>query len=433
MLHGDVLKGGWNDEHVKEALDLCLACKGCKGDCPVNVDMATYKSEFLSHYYEENSRPITAYVFGWIYWWSKIASKMPGVVNFLMHAPVIRNITKAITGIAQERKMPKYAERTFRNWFIERKKKHATNERITGNGTQNSKDKTQNSKHVILWVDTFNNNFLPQTLVAGVEVLEAAGFSVTIPRKSLCCGRPLYDFGMLGTAKKMLVEIMETLHEEIKNGIPIVGLEPSCVAVFRDELHNMFPHDEQATRLSKQVFTLGEFLEKKATGFEIPELHRQAIVHGHCHHKSIMGMDCEKTILKKTKLDYNILPTTCCGMAGYFGYEKGKHYEVSIAAGEQTLLPAVRNARTDSIIIADGFSCREQIEQETDRKGMHLAQVLQMALREKDGYKTDILPEKRYVDAMALKNPNRTRNNLLFGAAAIAAVAIILLKRRSRN
>jgi FAD/FMN-containing dehydrogenase/Fe-S oxidoreductase len=438
MLHGDVIKGGWQNEHVKEALDLCLACKGCKGDCPVNVDMATYKSEFLSHYYEKKPRPITAYVFGWIYWWSRIASKMPGVANFFLHAPIISNITKAIAGIAPQRKMPKYAERTFKSWFLQRQKAEGKRQKAKIKGEQglmneerNDRTKqpqTPNSKPqtVILWADTFNNYFLPQTLVAGVEVLEAAGFEVIVPKKSLCCGRPLYDFGMLNTAKQMLIDIMETLYDEIRDGVPIVGLEPSCVAVFRDELHNLFPHDEQASRLSKQVFTLGEFLEKKAPDFKIPELRQKAIVHGHCHHRSIMKMDCEKKVLQKTKLDYEVLPTTCCGMAGYFGYEKGTHYDVSIKAGEQMLLPKVREAEESTIIIADGFSCREQIDQETGRKAMHLAQVLQMALHEKNGLK---LPEKKYVDGMALKNPNKIRNNLfLFGAVALGATAFMLLK-----
>jgi Fe-S oxidoreductase len=423
MLQGDVLKGGWQDEHVKDSLDLCLACKGCKNDCPVNVDMATYKAEFLSHYYEKRLRPRTAYVFGWIYWWSRISSLMPGVVNFFMHTPGIRNITKAIAGIAPQRTMPRYAERTFKSWFNERQK------------ARRPKTSNKTSSPVILWADTFNNYFLPQTLVAGVEVLEAAGFDVIVPKKSMCCGRPLYDFGMLHTAKKMLLDIMETLHDEIKNGVPIVGLEPSCVAVFRDELHNLFPHDEQASRLSKQVFTLGEFLEKKAPDFQIPELNRKAIVHAHCHHRSVMGIDEEKNILKKIKLDFEVLPTTCCGMAGYFGYEKGKHYDVSIKAGEQTLLPAVRNADKQTLIISNGFSCREQIDQQTQRKGMHLAQVIQMALREKDGYKTDLLPEKKYVDAMALKNPHKTRNHLLFlGALTLTAAALVFLKtRKDRN
>ncbi|GAA4750266.1 FAD-binding and (Fe-S)-binding domain-containing protein [Flavisolibacter ginsenosidimutans] len=419
MLHGDVLKGGWKDEHVKEALDLCLACKGCKGDCPVNVDMATYKSEFLSHYYERKLRPRTAYVFGWIYWWSRMASFMPGVFNFLMHAPFISNITKALAGIAPQRKMPKYAEQTFKSWFSNRQS-------AIGNQPQ----PTTHKQTVILWADTFNNYFLPQTLVAGVEVLEAAGFKVIVPKKSMCCGRPLYDFGMLNTAKRMLVDIMQTLHDEIKEGVPIVGLEPSCVAVFRDELHNLFPHDEQASRLSKQVFTLGEFLEKKAPDFKIPALKQKAIVHGHCHHSSIMKMDCEKKVLDKTGLDYEVLPTTCCGMAGYFGYEKGQHYDVSIKAGELLLLPKVREADEETIVIADGFSCREQIEQETDRKGMHLAQVLQMALHEKEAVKR---PEKKYVDDMALKNPHKKRSGLLLLGVVVLSAGYLLWKAKRKE
>lgn len=430
MLQGDVLKGGWKDEHVKESLDLCLACKGCKGDCPVNVDMATYKSEFLSHYYEGRLRPRTAYLFGWIYWWSKIASKMPSVVNFFSQTPGLSTITKALGGIAQQRKMPKYAEITFKRWFEQKAKDKNVRKNINGEHTKFFGDSNNGNidtkKQVILWADTFNNNFLPQTLVAGVEVLEAAGFEVIVPKKALCCGRPLYDFGMLKTAKKMLVEIMETLYEEIKNGVPIVGLEPSCVAVFRDELLNLFPHDEQASRLSKQVFTIGEFLDKKAPDFKVPQLKRKAVVHGHCHHRSIMGIDSEKKIMKNAGLDFEVLPTTCCGMAGYFGYEKGEHYDVSIKAGEQTLLPTVRNADPNTIIITDGFSCREQIEQETDRKGLHLAQVIQMALHDQQGDKTGALPEKKWVDGMELKNPKRKRNLLI--AAACLTAGIIACK-----
>ncbi|WP_423146027.1 FAD-binding and (Fe-S)-binding domain-containing protein [Rubrolithibacter danxiaensis] len=419
MLQGQVVKGKWKDEHVKDSLDLCLACKGCKGDCPVNVDMATYKSEFLSHYYEGRLRPRTAYVFGWIYWWSRAAALLPGIANFLLHAPLIKNITKAIAGIAPQRSMPKFAPRTFRSWFKNR-----------------VKQKDTGKPEVILWADTFNNFFLPETLVAGVEVLEAAGFKVITPKQSLCCGRPLYDFGMLDTAKRLLIEIIDVLNDEIKRGTPIVGLEPSCVAVFRDELHNLFPHDEDATRLSKQVFTLAEFLEKKAPDFKIPLLKGKAIVHGHCHHKSIMKMDCEKALLQKTGLDYQLLDSGCCGMAGYFGYEKGDHYDVSIKAGERVLLPAVRNTETETLIITDGFSCREQIEQETGRKGLHLAQVLHMALKNKNNVFQKIYPENNYIESMKLKG-SKTKQAitavLLGSVTAITAIAVVnYLKRNKR-
>jgi Fe-S oxidoreductase len=211
-----------------------------------------------------------------------------------------------------------------------------------------------------------------------------------------------------------------------------VGLEPSCVAVFRDELRNLFPHGEQASRLSTQVFTLGEFLEKKAPDFEIPEIKGSAIVHGHCHHRSIMTLDNEKKILRKTKLDFNILPTTCCGMAGYFGYEKGAHYDVSIKCGEQLLLPTIRNADPQTVIIADGFSCREMIEQETNRKGLHLAQVLQMGLREKGKTEPLSRPEDKYVDEMKLKNADNASAKVIAAAAAVAFFSAYYFFKRKK-
>jgi FAD/FMN-containing dehydrogenase/Fe-S oxidoreductase len=410
MMEGDVLKGGWRNEEVKQSLELCLACKGCKADCPVNVDMATYKSEFLSHYYEGRLRPRTAYAFGWIYWWSRLASKMPGVVNFLTHAPVFGSIAKTLAGVTQKRSIPKFAERTFRDWFKERNKKNEAKPKV------------------IIWADTFNNFFLPETLVAGVNVLEAAGYQVIMPKKILCCGRPLYDFGMLNQAKKMLIDILHTLKDDIEEGTPIVGLEPSCVAVFRDELCNLFPHSQEAKRLKKQVFTLAEFLEKEAAHFEVPQINNKAIIQGHCHHKAIMKFDSEKSLLKKTGLDFEVLDSGCCGMAGYFGYEKGDHYDVSIKAGERVLLPAVRSFDSNGLIIADGFSCREQIEQQTERKGLHLAQVLDMALSGKTYYESQ--PEKEYLKRN--KIPATTKQKLKRNVIVVlgAGILVLLLSRK---
>ncbi len=410
MMEGDVIKNGWQDEAVKDALDLCLACKGCKGDCPVNVDMATYKAEFLSHYYKGKLRPRSAYAFGWIYWWSRLASLMPGVANFFTQTPGFSNLMKAMGGISQKRQMPKFAPITFREWF----KNHR------------QKPKNKGGQKVILWADTFNNFFKPETLVAGTEVLEAAGFEVILPEKILCCGRPLYDFGMLDTAKKMLREILFSLRKEIEEGIPMVGLEPSCVAVFRDELTGIFHNDRDADRLKHQTFTLGEFLEKFAPDFHVPQLKQKAIMQAHCHHHAIMKTDNEKKLLQKIGLELHVLDSGCCGMAGYFGYEAGEHYDVSIAAGERVLLPAVRNASKDTVIVADGFSCREQIEQQTNRKGMHLAQVLQMALQENGHENVINLPEKKYVDKKKLTQPHAIRNGLLF--IGILATGYCLLK-----
>jgi FAD/FMN-containing dehydrogenase/Fe-S oxidoreductase len=408
MLMGDVAHG-WKDENVKDSLDLCLSCKGCKGDCPVNVDMATYKAEFLSHYYKRKLRPRTAYAFGWIYWWSRLASVMPGVANFCTQTPIIKDIFKKIGGIAPQREIPKFAETTFREWFKNRKK-----------------DFDSSKSMVILWVDTFNNFFLPETLVAATEVLEAAGFEVAISRQTLCCGRPLYDFGMLETAKGLLRDILRSLRNQIEKGTPIVGLEPSCVAVFRDELCNLFPADHNAQRLKTQVFTLAEFLQQKAPGFKTPVLQQKVLAHGHCHHKAIMKMNSDQDILKKTTNEYEIPDTGCCGMAGYFGYEKGTHYKVSQDVGELVLLPNVRAAEKDTIIVADGFSCREQIEQATDRKALHLAQLLQMALREGTSGEAGAYPEKKYIDEKKLKpTPKQKTMRLAVGLSLLAAGVLL--------
>jgi FAD/FMN-containing dehydrogenase/Fe-S oxidoreductase len=361
LFHGGILDRQWNNKYVKHALDLCLSCKGCKADCPVNVDMATYKSEFLSHYYEGKLRPAAAYTFGWIYWWARIASVFPRVVNFLTRTSPFSNILKSLAGISPKRTIPSFADQTFRDWF--KKRRDASSEKLK----------------VILWPDTFNNFFDPVILKAGTEVLQAAGYNVIIPKQILCCGRPLYDFGMLKTAKKLLIRVLNSLRGLIREGVPLVGLEPSCVAVFRDELCNLLPHDEDAKRLKQQTFTLAEFLEKE-DNFQLPQLKIKAIVHGHCHHKAVMGMEAEKKLMKKIAPDFDLLDSGCCGMAGYFGYEKGSHYDVSIKAGERVLLPAVRNADESTIVVTDGFSCRQQIEQQTGRKSMHLAQLIQLAL-----------------------------------------------------
>ena len=362
MTKGDVIRDGWRDQRVKGSLDLCLACKGCKSDCPVGVDVATYKAEFLSHYYKGRLRPRSAYAFGNIDVWARLASKAPGLTNLATQLPFLRDIAKSIAGIPRERSIPAFAPQTFRHWFNRRKPKNI------------------NGEPVLLWQDTFNNYFLPDTAKAAVDVLESAGYCVVLPKAELCCGRPLYDWGMLDRAKKLLLKILVTLGTEIKQDIPIVVLEPSCAAVFRDELLNLFPEDDRARRLSQQTFLLSEFLEKKAKHFQLPKLARKALVHGHCHHKSVMRMTDEESVLRKMGIDFHTPALGCCGMAGSFGFEADK-YETSIAIGELELLPAVRNADPDCLVIANGFSCREQIAQCTNRRALHLAEVIQMAVR----------------------------------------------------
>jgi FAD/FMN-containing dehydrogenase/Fe-S oxidoreductase len=370
MAQGEVIRDGWRDEVVKESLDLCLSCKGCKSDCPVGVDLATYKAEFLSHYHEGRLRPRSHYAFANIDLWARLASAAPGLVNLTTQLPVLRDISKLAAGVPRERAIPAFAPQTFRSWFERRQPANPE------------------AAPVLLWPDTFNNYFLPDTARAAAEVLEAAGFHVLIPRDILCCGRPLYDFGMLDRAKRLLLKTLDTLSPEIEAAVPVVVLEPSCAAVFRDELLNLFPNDDRAQRLSRQTFLLSEFLEKKAVHFKLPQLPIktkgrpvQALVHGHCHQKSLMKMTDEESILSKMGIEWSAPAPGCCGMAGSFGFDEGK-YDMSMAIGELELLPAVRRAPANSLIIADGFSCREQIAQGTDRQALHLAEVIAMALQD---------------------------------------------------
>jgi FAD/FMN-containing dehydrogenase/Fe-S oxidoreductase len=362
MMRGEVVKDGWRSEEVKEALDLCLSCKGCKNDCPVQVDMATYKAEFLAHYYERRLRPRYAYASGLIYWWSRAASKMPATANFFTQTPGLSAIAKAVAGYSQKRHIPPFAPRTFKEWFAQRPLRN------------------EGKPPVILWADTFNNHFTPSVAKAAVDVLEHAGFEVRVPTQSLCCGRPLYDYGMLDTATSLLRQTIANLRNEIRAGVPVVGLEPSCMTVFREELPNLLYGDEDAKRLRDQSFILSEFLHEHVRDYQPPQLKRKAIVHGHCHHKSILHFKTETDLLKKAGLDCHVPDSGCCGMAGSFGYE-ADHYQVGLDCGERVLLPSVRKASADELVVTDGFSCREMILQETDRKPLHFAQVLQMGLR----------------------------------------------------
>jgi FAD/FMN-containing dehydrogenase/Fe-S oxidoreductase len=362
MLRGEVITTGWRSPEVKHALDLCLACKGCKGECPVNVDMATYKAEFLSHHYQGRLRPRSAYAFGLIDRWARLAALAPGLVNWLGHAPGVRAIAKGLAGMAGRREVPRFARQTFVAWFRDRPVRSASGHR----------------QRVLLWPDTFTNHFHPEIARDAVAVLEGAGCEVIIPGQHLCCGRPLYDYGFLDTAKRYLLRILEVLRPEIRAGTPLIGLEPSCLAVFRDELTGLLPFDEDAYRLSRQAFTLAEFLTKRLDGWRAPILDRPALVHGHCHHRAVMGLKAEEELFKSMGLAAEVPDHGCCGMAGSFGFE-GTHYDVSVACGERALLPAVRALPAGKLLIADGFSCREQISQLTAARPLHTAQVLALA------------------------------------------------------
>ncbi|HSZ62415.1 MAG TPA: FAD-binding and (Fe-S)-binding domain-containing protein [Terriglobales bacterium] len=454
MTNRDVIKDGWQSEEVKESLDLCLSCKGCKSDCPVGVDVATYKAEFLSHYYETNSRPLNELVLSQFELWLSAAAHVPGLINLTTQLPGLSNLAKRAAKIPAQRRIPPLAPETFQRWWEKQATRESEGQRESRRDRRprlSSRAKLDSARGatmhaepaenpVLLWADTFTNHFLPATAKAAVEVLEAAGFTVTVPRAHLCCGRPLYDVGMLDRAKRLLLQIMDELLPEIEAATPIVVLEPSCASVFRDELTNLFPKDERAQALSKQVFLLSEFLEQRAKNFPLPKLSRRALIHGHCHHKAIMKMTAEESILHRMGIHYTAPAPGCCGMAGAFGFEKDK-YAISKAIGELELLPAVRQAPTDWLIVADGFSCREQIAQETDRHALHLAEILQMALREStetpEGYPMfDPAPQHYPEDAWARPHQeaiDKSMKHTALAAAGIAAGAALLLTLARRR
>ncbi|HEV2260991.1 MAG TPA: FAD-linked oxidase C-terminal domain-containing protein [Candidatus Rubrimentiphilum sp.] len=422
MLQSGPMKGRWRNESVKEALDLCLACKGCKGECPVNVDMATYKAEFLSHYFAGKRRPLHMYAFGFMFLWAKIASLMPGVANFLTQAPPFSTLGKLVLGIAPEREIPMFADQTFREWFAERRRSLLAVPRSARND------------EVILWPDTWNNYFHPQTLQAAVEVLEDAGLTVTLPPREVCCGRPLYDYGMLDRAKKQLLAILDQLRPQIRAGVPVLMLEPSCASVFRDELLNFFSEDRDARRLADQTFLLETYLLEKRH-YKPPKLRRRAVVHEHCHKKAVLNANAETHIFDQMELEYQKPDTGCCGMAGAFGFEES-HYDVSVKCGERVLLPKVREASPHTAVVADGFSCREQIAQLTDRQALHPVQILKMAIDDRTFDRDGKYPERRYMPDKNKKRKEIVQSGYralsIFGALAIVAISAAVAAGRRR-
>jgi FAD/FMN-containing dehydrogenase/Fe-S oxidoreductase len=414
MLRGKgPVEDGFKSEEVFDSLDLCLSCKGCKSDCPVDVDMATYKAEFLSRFYKGKLRPRYAYTMGLIMLHARVAQYAPRLANLATHAPVVGDLIKRIGGLSAEREMPPFARQTFKAWFRER------------GGSKNPA-----GPPVVLFPDTFNNFLHPETAKAAVEVLEASGYNVVVPREPLCCGRPLFDYGMLKAARTSFERLIEALAPYAREGIKVVGIEPSCVAAFRDELPNMFPHDEDAKRLSDSTLTLAEFLQ--AEDYEPPKLERKAVVHRHCHQYAVMGFEAEQGLYEKMGLDYEVLDSGCCGLAGSWGFEEDK-YDMSMKIGERRLLPAVRDAEEDAIIMADGFSCKTQVAQGTDRRPLHTAQVIKMALDERrEVVPPGGCPEARYPDVLAEGGSPDLKAAAIAGAIAAAGAVAWASRRRTR-
>jgi Fe-S oxidoreductase len=325
--------------------------------------MATHKAELLAPYHERRRRPRQADAFGWIHRWARLGGAVPRLANAASHAPGPSGLLRAMAGITQRREIPRFGRRPFKQAFAARARRA---------------DAGAAHRRVVLWPDTFNNFFFPDTLMAAVAVLQDAGYRVVVPAEPLCCGRALYDDGMIDMARGLWERTMVALGEHIRAGTPVVGIEPSCTAAFRDELPGLFPRDERARRLSAQTHTLGEFLVDVADSYAVPHLDGHALVHRHCHHKANMGMDPEVEVLSRMGLEIEVLDADCCGLAGAFGFE-ADHDDVSMAAGERALLPAVREADDSALIIADGFCCREQILHATGRRALHLAEALRLA------------------------------------------------------
>nr|WP_218627184.1 FAD-binding oxidoreductase [Caballeronia sp. dw_19] len=366
MLQGEVITDGWNSPEVKAALDTCLACKGCKSDCPTHTDMASYKAEFLSHYYEFNRRPRQAWFMGRIGQWAPLAARAPWLANFATSFAPLGSLSKWLAGVASNRTLPTFAPRTFRSLAARRDDTHAA-------------DTLKSARKIILWVDTFNDHFTPEVAQAASDVLSALGYQVLLPRKRLCCGRPLYDYGLLDEARKLLQEVIQEFADDIRAGTPVVGLEPGCLSVFKDELLKQLPDDPLAKQLSQQTFMFSDFVAD--VDFAWPKLDADVLLHGHCHQKAVFGMKRETALLERIGVRWKLLDSGCCGMAGSFGFN-ADHYDLSMKIGEDKLLPLVRAAAPDTLVVTNGFSCREQIEHGAQRHTLHIAQLLQRALEQ---------------------------------------------------
>ncbi|GAB3232504.1 FAD-binding and (Fe-S)-binding domain-containing protein [Glycomyces halotolerans] len=390
------VRDGWRSTEVRDALDLCLACKGCKSDCPVNVDMATYKAEFLAHHYAGRVRPMAHYSLGWLPALARVAQRLPRTANALLRAPGIAAAGKRLAGVTSRRDAPPFAPESLQDWWRRER------------GVQPD---PADPRTVALWPDTFANRFQPHVGQAAVRVLESAGFRVAVPTEPVCCALTWISTGQLPTAKRVLRRSMDRLRPWLEAGTPIVGLEPSCTAVFRADAPELMPEDRDVRRLREQFITLSEALLHHAPGdWDPPRLDRAAIVQKHCHHHAVMGFQTDAQVMRKAGLDAEVLESGCCGLAGNFGFERG-HYEISMDCAEQALLPAVRRTDPDTLVLADGFSCRTQIEQAgTGRRAMHLSEALDLALSDPDADLDERAAAPRPAE-------NKTAGRLLTGAA----------------
>ncbi|MBK0420113.1 FAD-binding protein [Leucobacter sp. CSA1] len=379
MANGSLVVDGWRSQEVEESLDLCLSCKACSSDCPAGVDMATYKAETLYRRYRGRLRPVNHYVLGWLPRWTRLAAPFAGLVNAAMRIGPLRRIALPLGGMDARREVPRFAERTF------------TAERGRGmraapesRGARTAVAGASPRPRVLLWTDTFSDHFSPPIAHAAVSVLEACGFEVLTPQRSVCCGLTWISTGQLDGARARLGRLLDELHPYVDAGIPVMGLEPSCTAVLRSDLPELFPDDPRAAGLAARTLTLAELLSAHApahprtwaagslAGWRI-------VVQPHCHQYAVMGYGADAELLRELGAEVRTLGG-CCGLAGNFGMERG-HYEVSVAVAEQQLLPALRELEEGDVFLADGFSCRTQAGQLAGAEGVHLAELLAATLR----------------------------------------------------
>ncbi len=364
MANGEVITGGFDDDDVAEALDLCLSCKGCKTDCPVGVDMASYKTEFLARRYKGKVRPASHYAMGALPRWMHMVGRLPAgavrALNRMAQVPALAAVAKKAGGIAPERAIPPIAPRSFmRSW------------RGSRPGSRG---------RLLLWVDTFTDHFDPEIAACAVAVLESLGYSVELPPNEVCCGLTWVSTGQVSTAQKVLRRSLRAIEPWLTDGVPVVGLEPSCTAALRADGQELLPAEPLAKALAGGVRTFAELLAEHADELRsLASGTSKALVQLHCHQHADLGSEADRTVMAALGIDAQVLDSGCCGLAGNFGFEKG-HYEVSMAAAERVLLPAVRAAAPDVEVLADGFSCRTQLRQAGTREPVHLAQLAARAL-----------------------------------------------------
>ncbi|RSM48339.1 FAD-binding oxidoreductase [Amycolatopsis balhimycina DSM 5908] len=359
MINGEVITDGWRSSEVREALDLCLSCKGCLSDCPVDVDMATYKAEFLHQHYRRRRRPASHYSMGWLPLWLRLSARMPRLANAVGRSRRVSGLLKRLGGIAPERALPQFAPAPFTRTRADLRRR------------------APGERRVVLWPDSFNNYLTPSVLAAAHEVLTAAGYDVVLPDRGVCCGLTWVSTGQLGVARRVLDRTLDVLAPYLADGYEVAGLEPSCTALFRGDLPALLPGDPRAELLASRTFTFAELLARAPIPFA--DLDVDAITQVHCHQHAVLGFGADESALAAAGVRNTTLDSGCCGLAGNFGFERG-HYDVSKAVAEDRMLPAIRAASPETVVVSDGFSCRTQIAQESGREPVHLAELLRRAL-----------------------------------------------------